>query len=83
MCPETVGDPLAAPWGVGNLTLAVCDPGLCTSIPDINASEYLAMGGNAGNLHMHECVQNRCALSQLTPCHRPVCCSDGRYLDQW
>ena len=46
MCPETIGDPNAAPWGVGNLTLQVCPYGKCTSIPEMNASDYLALGGN-------------------------------------
>eukprot|EP01050_Picozoa_sp_SAG11_P006515 SAG11_NODE_508_length_8874_cov_5.205812_5_plen_133_part_00 len=49
MCPQTFGDPTAPPWGVGNLTLENCDPfttGYCNSIPNMTASEYLAMGGN-------------------------------------
>ena len=45
-CDRTIGDPEGAPWGVGNLTLATCELGLCTSVPAMNASEYLAMGGN-------------------------------------
>ena len=44
-CAETVADPFKPPWGVGNLTLPICKPGLCTSVPT-NASQYLAMGGN-------------------------------------
>eukprot|EP01051_Picozoa_sp_SAG22_P002652 SAG22_NODE_120_length_19227_cov_7.584013_16_plen_1054_part_00 len=58
-CPATIGDPDAAPWGQGNLTLATCEPGLCTSIPDMNASEYLAMGGSktlGGNWSGDECT---------------------------
>jgi Ca2+-binding EF-hand superfamily protein len=47
-CDRTIGDPTAAPWGVGNLTLASCDPGLCTSIP-INTTYFLALGGNKAN----------------------------------
>ena len=84
MCPETVGDPLAAPWGVGNLTLAVCKMGSCTSIPDMNASEYLAMGGNAGDKTLRLTCNSECAQNRYAP-YNPVAntCPSACVLQQW
>jgi hypothetical protein len=55
MCPHTLGgdgeplgDPTAAPWGIGNLTLPYCPPKLrtqCTTVPK-DAQAYIDAGGN-------------------------------------